>query len=115
MGKRNIASKAEYLIQYNVLNNIFEPANDHDQYEDYDLQFIEDHIDRFHLNEGVDNPNFFFQFLKLVIDNQGTIPEYEYNHMAVEIFAKKLKLISRKEALKICETIYCAGFLKSGF
>ena len=49
--------------------------------------------------------------IKLIIDQEGKVPVYEYNNLVVELFAEKLKGKSREDVLKICEPIYIIGFL----
>lgn len=112
MGVNGRDSKEKLMLQYNVLNMEFEPAKENHTYSEKDLQSIESHIKRFHLNDSQYRSRQLFEFLKGVIDNGGVIPSYEYNNMTVELFREKLVGKSKEEVLKICEAIYAITFPK---
>ena len=112
MGIKGEDSGEELAVQYNVINMEFEPAVNRHTYSNKEIRFIYAHIRRFRLNDPKYRTHQLFDFVKNVIDNDGKMPEYEYNNLVVELFRKKLSDKSRKEILKICESIYIITFPK---
>ncbi len=53
-----------------------------------------------------------YDFIKNIVDNNGKIPQYEYNNIIIELFCGKLKNKTSAEILRICEGIYSVIFLK---
>lgn len=92
----------------------FQPAVSGHSYSEQEIQYIEEHIRRFHLNDPKYRTKSLFEFVKQVIDHHGILSNYEYNNWLVEQFAKMLSDRSQEEALKLCEAIYCSTFLKFG-
>lgn len=45
-------------------------------------------------------------FVGLVIDMNGKIPNYEYNNLVVQLFAMQIEAKTIEERLKICNSIY---------
>lgn len=113
MGVKGKNNKENLKVQYDVLKSQFQPAVATHTYEKEDYEFIEEHIARFRLNDVQYQPCKLIDFVKNVIDSNGIIPIYEYNNLVVELFAEKLKYKNTEEILKICGTIYLAGFLSA--
>lgn len=109
MGARGRKSRQALRIQYDVLGAMFQP-DDNALYDEEDQAFIREHIRRFHLNDPGYRTSKLLEFIKLIIDQEGKVPVYEYNNLVVELFAEKLKGKSREDVLKICEPIYIIGF-----
>jgi len=99
-------------LQYNVMNMKFEPAKDLHTYTDREIHFLDAHIKRFRLNDPQFRSQQLFNFVKNVIDNNGILPEYEYNNLIVKLFCEKLADKSSKEILNICKKIYVITFTK---
>lgn len=76
------------------------------------LHFIEAHIKRFRLNDPKFRSRQLFDFIKNVIDNNGILPNYQYNNLTVKLFCEKLADKSSKEILEICKKIYVITFTK---
>lgn len=94
------------------MNMEFEPAKDSHTYSDKELRFIEAHIKRFRLNDPKFRSRQLFDFIKNVIDNNGSLPKYEYNNLTVKLFCEKLVNKSSEEVLKICKNIFIIMFTK---
>lgn len=112
MGIQGKESNEILILQYNVMNMEFEPAKDSHTYSDRELHFIEAHIKRFRLNDPKFRSRQLFDFIKNVIDNNGSIPKYEYNNLTVKLFCEKLVNKSSEEVLKICKNIFIIMFTK---
>lgn len=50
-------------------------------------------------------------FLKNIIDHEGVLYHYEYNHRIVKWFAKKLEGKTPEEKVEICSKVYISMFL----
>lgn len=111
MGVKGKYSGEDLKVQYDVLKSEFQPAVCTHTYSAEDLDFIEAHIQRFRLNDVLYRTCKLYEFVKNIVDSNGSIPSYEYNNLVVEIFAEKLRGKTKEEVLKICNTIYVAGFL----
>lgn len=109
MGTTGEKSGQKLTIAYDILKDKFLPA-DNPLYDQQDRKFIESHIQRFHLNDPEYRTRKLMEYVKLVVDMAGELPEYEYNHLAVELFAEKISELSKEERLKICEKIYIIQF-----
>ena len=112
MGIQGMDSNEVLILQYNVMNMQFEPAQKSHTYSDRELRFIEAHIKRFRLNDPQFRSRQLFEFVKNVIDNNGNIPKYEYNNLTVKLFRENLKDKSSEEILKICKNIFIITFAK---
>ena len=64
------------------------------------------HIQRFHLNDPKYRTKQLRDFVGLVIDMNGKIPNYEYNNLVVQLFAMQIEAKTIEERLKICNSIY---------
>ena len=114
MGVNGWDSGEPLALQFDVLSMCFQPAVSGHSYSEQEIQYIEEHIRRFHLNDPKYRTKSLFEFVKQVIDHHGILSNYEYNNWLVEQFAKMLSDRSQEEALKLCEAIYCSTFLKVG-
>lgn len=112
MGVKGNDSNEMLKLQYNVMNMEFEPARNTYTYSDREIQFMETHIKRFRLNDSEYRSRQLFDFIKIVIDNNGKIPIYEYNNLVVKLFCEKISGKSQSEVLKICTSIYVVAFPK---
>lgn len=112
MGIQGKESNEILILQYNVMNMEFEPAKDSHTYSDKELRFIEAHIKRFRLNDPKFRSRQLFDFIKNVIDNNGSLPKYEYNNLTVKLFCEKLVNKSSEEVFKICKNIFIIMFTK---
>ena len=70
------------------------------------------HIKRFRLNDPQYRTRNLFEFIKGIIDNDGKMPQYEFNNLIVEQFYEAMKGKSETEILKVCKSIYSIVFLK---
>lgn len=105
-------SKENLTIQYDVMSMEFQPADSFHTYSDEEREIILTHIKRFKLNDPEFRTRQLYDFIKNIVDNNGKIPQYEYNNMIIELFCEKLKSKTSAEILKICESIYSVIFLK---
>ncbi|MDE6314155.1 MAG: hypothetical protein K2M46_11175, partial [Lachnospiraceae bacterium] len=80
LGVKGNDSKEELEIEYNILDGEFKPSQNH-RYTDKERQFIQNHIDRFQLNEKGIKTKQLLKFLKDTINNGGRYTTMEYNHM----------------------------------
>lgn len=115
IGVKGEKSNLPYQIQYDIINSKFEPAISKYAYTEEDIKFIEDHIEQFRLNDKITKTDQILDFIKIVIDQHGKLPEYEYNNMVVELFAKNLSEHTIQDILKICEALYCASYITADF
>lgn len=99
-------------LQYDTFNMEFQPASDSHTYSLKEKNFIDFHIKRFRLNDPKYRTRALYEFIQNIIDNDGKIPQYEYNNMIVEQFCKQMKGKSSIEILKICKSIFSIAFLK---
>lgn len=99
-------------LRYDVLKMEFQPNTKLHAYSESESMFIQRHILRFHLNDPKYRTRGLADYIKITIDQGGTLPEYECNHMTVQLFAEKLKGKTAAERVKICSRIYTAIFLR---
>lgn len=92
-------------LQYDVLRMRFEPFTD-GSLSTYERNFMNAHINRFHLNDPKYKTVQIRDFVSLVIDTGGKMPVYEYNNLVVKLFAEQLEGKTAEERLNICEKIY---------
>lgn len=109
MGAKGRKSRQDLRVQYDVLRRKFQPS-ENPLYDREDLNFINEHIQRFHLNDPQYCTGQLMAFVRQVVDQQGKVPKYEYNNLVVELFAEKLSGKTEEEVLKICQAIYIIGF-----
>ena len=105
----NIKAQNEKVLQlrYNVLKMEFEPLEDYEHIlTDEERQFVRIHIQRFHLNDPKYRTKQLRDFVGLMIDMNGKIPNYEYNNLVVQLFAMQIEEKTIEERLKICNSIY---------
>lgn len=112
MGVKGEESGEALTLQYDVLNMEFQPATGFHTYSEKEKAFIDAHINRFKLNDPEYKTRQLYDFIRNIIDNNGRIPQYEYNNRIVEEFRKQLVNKSSDEILKICKTIFCIVFPK---
>lgn len=112
MGIKGEDSHEEMALQYNVLKMMFEPAKDRHTYTDRELKFINEHINRFRLNDSRYRTRQLYDFVQNVIDSNGKMPTYEYNNLIVKLFREKLSGRQQEEILKICESVFLIMFPK---
>jgi hypothetical protein len=112
IGKSGDETGNALTVQYDVLKLEFQPANHTYKYSEKEKKFIETHIRRFRLNDPEYRTRQLYEFIKAVIDNEGRLPQYEYNNLVVEEFYRQISDKTEEEILKICECIYCSIFLK---
>ena len=111
-GMKGKYTKEPLKLQYDVLNMEFQPANNFHTYSKSEKEFIESHIKRFKLNYSKYRTKQLFDFIRNVIDQEGSIPQYEYNNWIVEQFRKQIESKTAEEILKICKVIFTDAFLK---
>lgn len=112
MGAKGEQSGEPLALQYNVLKMEFQPNTNQYTYSKEELSFIQKHIQRFHLNDPQYRTHQLADFLKIIIDGGGMIPQYEYNNLVVKLFADKIREKTKEERVDICSRIYVAVFLK---
>lgn len=112
MGVRGDETGEILALQYDVLNMEFQPAVYFHTYSEKEKDFIVKHIERFRLNNPKYKTRQLYDFVRNIIDNEGKIPQYEYNNWVVEQFRKQIEDKSREDILKICESIFRIAFLK---
>lgn len=64
-GVKGFDTGFELKIQYNVQNGWFEPSAFQGEYSEQERQFIEKHINRFHLNDEAYRTNALITFLRM--------------------------------------------------
>lgn len=111
IGVKGSETGEDMELQYDIKKSEFQPAVNKHTYSKDEIQFIENHILRFRLNDSKYKTRQLLNFIKCVIDMGGKIPEYEYNNMIVKLFVNKLSDKSEEDILKICEKIYISSFL----
>ena len=100
------------LLQYDVLEAKFIP-NTSVEYSMKEIQFIEDHIERFRLNAKEEKSRQLIRFVEDTIEKEGNYTKIDYNNMIVELFVTQvLKNRSQKEILKLCKLIYTISCVK---
>lgn len=112
MGVKGNETGEELALQYDVLNMEFQPATNSHTYSEREKEFIDIHIKRFRLNDPVYRTRQLYDFIRNVIDNDGKMPEYEFNNWIVKQFYKQMEGKNQKEILKICTSIFCIVFPK---
>ena len=112
MGVKGGQSGEPLALQYNVLKMEFQPNTNQYTYSEEELSFIQKHIQRFHLNDPQYRTRQLADFLKIMIDSGGRIPQYEYNNLVVKLFADKIRDKSQEERVAVCSRIYTVIFLK---
>ena len=111
LGVKGNQTGEDLELQYHISRSEFQPAVKKHAYSKAELQFIENHILRFRLNDSEFKTRQLQNFIRCVIDMGGKIPEYEYNNLIVKLFVNKLNNKTESEILKICEKIYISSFL----
>lgn len=105
-------SGLEFFLQYDVLEAKFIPDSRF-SYTEKEKSFIEDHINRFHLNTREDRTKQLILFIEDTIEREGNYSKLPYNNLIVELFVNQvLKGKTRQEVLKICKLIYSVSFMK---
>ena len=105
-GVRGENSNLEYKIQYDVNNAEFIPDEKY-QYDEYDLDYIKRHINRFKLNDPGIKTKALANFVEDVIEADGKYREQsEYPNYIVDLFKEKIRDMSQEKVLELCEQIY---------
>lgn len=112
MGVTGEESGERLALQYDVLKMEFQPASHYHTYSSEDMDFIESHIKRFHLNDPLYRSHQLYDFIRNVIDSGGKLPQYEYNNWTVSQFCRLVSDKTPDEILKICKAIFCISFSK---
>lgn len=112
MGVKGNETGEPLALQYDVLNMEFRPASNFHTYSEEEKIFIEMHIKHFRLNDPVYKTRQLYDFIRNVIDNNGQMPQYEYNNWVVHQFRKNMETKSSSEILKVCKSIFCIIFTK---
>ena len=113
MGIVGEKSEEPFVLQYDVLKMEFLPNIALHNYSEKEILFINRHIQRFHLNDPKYRTVALVDFVKNVIDAEGSLPSYEYSNFIVQLFADKLKEKTLKERVSICSKLYPIMFLKA--
>ena len=99
-------------MQYDIVEAKYLPSKK-EEYSTKEKEFIEHHIDMFHLNTVERKSTQLIKFLKDVIQQEGNYTRLEYNNQVVELFVKQvLKDKTSEEILKICKKLYTYAVLK---
>lgn len=104
-------SKNPLRLQYDVLQSRFQVSGRY-HYSEQEIEFMEDHIKRFHLNGEREKTRQLVNFLKDTIDHEGYYTKMEYNHYIVELFVDRLQGRTREEILKVCTCLYIKAVSK---
>ncbi|NFN86989.1 hypothetical protein FDF31_13050 [Clostridium sporogenes] len=111
-GIRNEITGRDYLIQYDLLNQKFIPSKMY-TYSNKEKQFIQNHIDRFNLNDSKYRTKEFSKFLEDVIEYKAIPKKNRYCNLIVDLFIEKIESLSKEKSIKICEFIYTQLLIKS--
>jgi hypothetical protein len=98
-------------MQYDLLKGEFIPhlRNENNLLE---KEFIEDHINLFHLNNVEFRTDEIYRLCKDIINNpDSNINENQYNNLMVKVFVRKISMCSKSEIHNICKLIYIRGLL----
>lgn len=105
-------SGEQLLLQYDILEARFIPAGNK-AYTLSEKNFIEDHINRFHLNAKQERTKQLIRFIEDTLEHDGEYAKIEYNSLIVELFVEQiLKGKTQKDIMKICKLIYSYSFIK---
>lgn len=100
------------LLQYDALETKFIPSRKY-QYTRDEKCFIQDHINRFHLNARNEKTKQLIYFIEDTIEKDGLYTKVEPNNLIVELFVEQILVgRTREEVLKICKMIYRYSFIK---
>ena len=101
------------IIQYDVLSAKFRPATTLYSYNKEELEFIEDHINQFCLNDSTRKTRELFNYVKDVVDYHKCLSWERYSNYIVKLFVEELnKYENEEDRIKICEKIYLTLFSK---
>lgn len=106
-GVKNPTTNEYYEIDYDLLKLLFVPSNDKN-YNLYDNDYIQAHIDRFALNTSKFMPTEILKVCEYFIKTKEVPSEGDYTNIIADKFIKyliKIKSISLKNATKLCELI----------
>jgi hypothetical protein len=105
------STKSAMNMQYDLLKGEFIPhlRNENNLLE---KEFIEDHINLFHLNNVEFRTDEIYRLCKDIINNpDSNINENQYNNLMVKVFVRKISMCSKSEIHNICKLIYIRGLL----
>lgn len=97
------------MIQYNVLSAKFQPATQYNYTRD-ELEFINDHIRQFNLNDSKRKTRELFNYVKDVVDCQKCLSWERYRNYIVKLFVEELNKYEKENRIKICEKVYSILF-----
>lgn len=109
-GVVNKNTKNKYKIQYNLLEQEFKASEEYN-YNDYEIEFINKHINRFNLNDSEYRTR---EVIKVCEDVQQfkQIPKRKrYNNLIADLFIDRLNNIGVDKAIKLCEQIIIYSIL----
>lgn len=105
-GVKGRISQCDYRIQYDILRAEFVPSSQY-EYDAYDKEYIEHHINQFRLNDPEYKTTALAEFIEETIERDGKYSKRcRQSNYIVDLFIKKLEPLSQDEVLKICEKIY---------
>lgn len=104
-GIKNINTGKHYLIQYDILNQKF-ISSINKGYTDNEKQFINEHINRFNLNDSRYRIKEFIYLIEDIIENNNIHKRNRYCNLVVELFLDKIQSFPKEKALKIWSFTY---------
>lgn len=100
----NKSTKNEYKIQYDLLNQNFIYSKKYD-YNDYEKNFINNHIKRFNLNDAKYRTKEVIKVCEDVIDFKQIPKKERYSNLIAGLFIDKLNNMKFENVIKLCEII----------
>jgi len=97
--------KVPYKIQFNLLSGQF-IASEKERYTQEDIDFINEHINFFGLNDVQRRNKELAIYCKNVIAEHSILKEITVNHLIIELFRERLESITLEKAIKVCELVY---------
>lgn len=105
-GVKGKNSKQEYRIQYDVYNAEFIPSQNY-KYLEEDIDYIQQHINQFKLNDAGFKTKALQDFVEDIINADGKFRENsQYSNYIVDLFKDKIKDMTQEKVLRFCEQIY---------
>ncbi|MBN1075016.1 hypothetical protein DVV91_11755 [Clostridium botulinum] len=106
-GVENPVTNESYEIDYDLLKLLFIPSNDK-SYTIDDIDYIQSHIDRFALNSSEFMPTEVLKVCEYFLKTNDIPTKGDYTNIIADKFIEylgKIKDISLKNAIKVCELI----------
>lgn len=113
MGVCGEVSGEKFSICYDMIKMEFLPNQRCHAYSAEELLFLRRHIQRFRLNDPKYRTHQLAEYIKSMIDQNGDLPQYEYNNLIVQLFADFLEGRTAREKVDICRKIYPIIFLNA--